>query len=202
MGPAQIGKLAAYVLAALLGAALLAGLFMPSRVDIAASVLVTAPPRSIYPLIADFKRGWPRWNAFDDGDPDIVYAYPGPDSGPGAIQRWHSRRMGDGEMRLTRADTAAGVDFTLAMGQGGKGFRLDGSLALAPEGAGTRVTWTDRADLGKNPAKRLMGPLMSRMMRQSMEKSLAGIKRLAEAAPAPAAPAASAAASPLSPKAP
>ena len=52
-------------------------------------------------------------------------------------------------------------------------------------GAAAMLTWTDKADLGKNPAKRLMGPLMSKMMKQSLDKSLAGIKALAEAAPGP-----------------
>jgi hypothetical protein len=86
---------------------------------------------------------------------------------------------------VVRADTAQGIDFTMAMGDGGKGFRMDGFIAMAPEGNGTRVTWTDKAALGRNPAKRLMGPLMSKMMKQSLEKSLAGIKALAEAAPGP-----------------
>lgn len=182
---AKLGKIAAYVLAAVLGGALLFGSFMPSKVELTSTTLVQAPPQAIYPLIADFKSGWTKWNAFDDGDPDIAYAYSGPALGQGAEQHWHSKRMGDGTMTLVRADTAKGIDFTMAMGDGGKGFRLDGFIAMAPEGNGTRVTWTDKADLGKNPAKRLMGPLMSKMMRQSLDKSLAGIKSLAEAAPAP-----------------
>jgi hypothetical protein len=172
--------------------AAVAGMLMPSKVEISRSAVIAAPPQAIYPLIADFKTGWTRWNAFDDEDSGIAYSYAGPEMGLGAVQKWSSKKMGDGSMTITKADTAAGVDFDLLIGPGP--FKLEGSLIMAPQGTGTQLTWTDRADMGKNPFKRLMGPIMSKMIGKSFEKSLSTIKQIAESAPAPVASAPEAAA--------
>lgn len=198
---AQLGRWAAIAVALGLGGTMLYGTRLPSQVEITRSILVASPPGAIYPLLADFKNGWTRWYAIDDEDPGISYAYTGTASGEGAVQTWTSKKLGDGKMMITRADSLNGVGFEMTMGPDGKDFHLTGSLAMTPEGAGTRLTWSDLADLGPSPTKRLMGPVFAKMRGQSFEKSLAGIKRLAEAVPAPtaAAPIDSAAGS-VSPK--
>lgn len=184
---AQLGRWAAIAVALGLGGTMLYGTKLPSQVEITRSIVVNSPPGAIYPLLSDFRNGWTKWYAIDDEDPGIAYAYAGPGSGEGAVQTWTSKKLGDGRMVMTRADSLNGVGFEMTMGPGGKDFHLTGTLAMTPESEGTRVTWIDIADLGSSPTKRLMGPIFAKMRGQSFEKSLAGIKRLAEAAPAPTA---------------
>jgi carbon monoxide dehydrogenase subunit G len=157
---------------------------MPAQVELTRAIVVNAPPASVFPLLSDFKQGWSRWNAFDDEDPAIAYAFEGPERGTGAVQSWTSKKIGDGKMTLTSADSLKGIGFRMEMGPEGRDFRRTGMLAMEAEGAGTRITWTDSADMGKGATKRLMGPVLAKMMGLSMEKSLAGIKRIAEATPA------------------
>ena len=168
------------------------GKYMPSQVVISRSSLIAAPPGAIYPLIADFQAGWSLWNTIDDEDPGITYSYSGPSLGLGAVQNWKSKKMGDGRMTIIKADSQSGIAFDLVIGEAKEAFKLEGVMAMAPEAGGTRLTWTDRGDLGKDPGKRLLAPLMAKMMGHAFEKSLAAIKRIAEAAPAadsaPAAP--------------
>jgi len=158
------------------------GLFLPAQVRVSRSLAIQAPPKAIYPLIADFKHGWEKWNAFDDGDPGIRYTYEGPDSGVGAAQVWTSKKMGDGRMTLVKADSL-GVAFELAMGP--KPFRIAGVLRMDPNGPATTLTWADEFDMGNNPFKRILGFVIGRMIGSSFEKSLANIKKLAEAGPTP-----------------
>jgi hypothetical protein len=161
---------------------LIAGLCLPSQVVISRSAGINAPPAAIYPLLSDFRTGWTRWNSFDDEDPGIQYSYAGPASGQGAMQTWTSEKMGDGSMTITKADSSRGVEFDLLIGP--QSFKLKGTLAMDPRGAATTVTWTDRMDLGKSPFKRLMGPVLSKMIGSSFEKSLASIKQIAESSAA------------------
>lgn len=184
---ARIGTWAAIAMGIALSVALIHGNRMPAKVGVTRSIEVAAPPAALYPLIADFKNGWARWNAFDDEDPAIAYRYEGPDRGIGAIQDWTSKKIGDGRMTLTRADSLTGVGFKLEMGPGGKDFRRTGTLAMREEGSRTLLTWTDSAELGKSPTQRLMGPVLAKMTAKSLEASLANLKKLAEAAAATAA---------------
>src|SRR4051812_11755306 len=89
-----VGRWAAFILALALGASLLVGRYMPTQVAVSRSATIAAPPQTIYPLIADFRNGWPQWNAFDDEDPGIAYAYSGPAMGAGAVQTWTSKKQG------------------------------------------------------------------------------------------------------------
>src|SRR5689334_4957207 len=98
-------KWSALILAALLILATGIGFLLPSQVTVARSVDIAAPSAAVYPLLADFKHGWTRWNTFDDEDPGIQYSYAGPDSGLGAVQMWRSKKMGDGQMTLIQADS-------------------------------------------------------------------------------------------------
>lgn len=175
-------------LAVVLGGSLMVGKYMPSQVEITRSVLIAAPPGSIYPLIADFHSGWSRWNTFADEDPGISYSYAGPSAGLGAIQNWKSKKMGDGRMTIVKADTLTGIAFEVVFGEAKNAFKLDGELAMSPEAGGTRLTWTDRGDLGKDPGRRLLAPLMAKSMGHSFEKSLAAIKQIVEPASAAAPP--------------
>lgn len=181
---ARIGTWAAIALGIALSGILIYGSRMPAMVEVTRTAKVETPPSALFPLIADFKNGWTRWSAFDDEDPSIAYRYEGPQSGVGAVQAWTSKKLGDGKMTLTRADSLTGIDFKLEMGPDGKDFRLLGFVSLQPEGTGTRVTWTDSADLGKTATKRLMGPVLAKMLGKSLEGSLANLKRLAESATA------------------
>ena len=182
---AQLGRWVALGLAVLLGGSLMVGKYMPSQVEISRSALIAAPPGTIYPLIADFRAGWTRWSTFADEDPGITYTYAGPSLGLGAVQDWKSKKMGDGHMTIIKADSLAGIGFEILIGEAKEQLKLEGVLAMAPEAGGTRLTWTDRGDLGANPGRRLLAPLMVKMMGHSFEKSLAAIKRIAETAPAP-----------------
>lgn len=157
------------------------GFVLPSQMEVQRSVVINAPPDRIYPLINSFESGWSQWNPFTK--PGMDMSYEGPEAGVGAQQHWVDKESDeDGSMTITRSDPQRGVEFDLVMMQ--ESFRLTGSLLCEPAGEGTKLTWTDRMDLGNNPYSRYMGLVLGPMIGSEFEVGLQSIKDLAEA-PAP-----------------
>lgn len=174
-------KVIKFLLGAALGAILILvaiGFLLPSHWRVERSVVIKAAPEKIYPYIANFKTGWPQWNAFDKEDPDTLYVYKGPDEGEGASRAWTSKKIGNGVQRITKADLQNGVDFEIAME--GAGFVLYGSINMEKHPEGTKVIWKDAGDMGANPIYKIMGYLMDPMMGQTLQKSLDKLKDIVE----------------------
>ncbi len=155
------------------------GCFLPSKWKVERSIVIDKPSKMIYPFVADFRKGWPQWCAFDMEDPAIRYTYSGPAQGEGAARSWISKKMGNGSQKIFAADKTSGVIFELRMA--GNNFVLKGRIAFVPAGKFTRVTWTDSGDVGRNLFLRYMVTLMDRMMGPAFERSLANLKARSEA---------------------
>ena len=174
----KIFKKILIILAVLAATILLVGFLLPSKWSVQRSIVINAPSSAIYPLVANFKTGWPQWSTFDYEDPTIKYDYAGPDQGAGATRSWVSKKMGDGSQVITTADPVSGIGFQLQMAQ--NGFLLNGRIACEPAGNSTKVTWTDSGEVGNNLFFRYMASLMDKMMGRTFEKSLAELKEKAE----------------------
>lgn len=166
------------VLVVFIIAFVMVGFLLPTKWKVERSIVVNAPVSVIYPLVANFKAGWPQWSAFDFEDPSIQYSYSGPDEGIGATRSWVSKKMGDGSQSITGADPAVGVTFQLQMTQ--NSFSLNGKITFEPTATGTKVTWTDFGDAGNNLMFRYMATLMDKMMGATFEKSLFVLKQKSE----------------------
>jgi hypothetical protein len=146
---------------------------LPAKWQVQRSIVVMAPPGAILPYVANLKTGWPQWSAFDTEDPDIQYSYSGPDEGPGAKRSWTSKKMGAGSQSIVKAD-AQGVEFELHMDKGD--FAMKGNFAFEPAMGGTRITWTDSGEVGRNPMYRFMASFLDKMMGSTFETSLQALK--------------------------
>lgn len=165
----------------LLGALVLVALVLtrPDRFHIERSATIAAPGERIFPHIADFRQ-WTAWSPWEKIDPQLQRSYDGPSSGVGAGYRWTgNREIGEGAMTITEATPPRKVGIALEFI---KPFRASNTatFTLAPDGAGTRVTW---AMDGTNtlPGK-LIGLFMSmdRMIGGQFEQGLASLKDVVE----------------------
>jgi hypothetical protein len=154
------------------------GFVLPKRWQVSRSIIIHQRPRVIYPLVADFKQGWPKWSAFDNEDPTIQYSYSGPSLGSGASRSWISSKMGNGFQTVTAADPASGIQFELKMEK--TNFKLNGKISFESAGKDTKVTWTDWGDSGNNLFFRYMSTMMDRMMGKAFEQSLENLKEKSE----------------------
>ena len=153
------------------------GMLMPSAYKVERSTLVNVPPAKVYPLIAE-PRSWPKWTVWNKRDPGMKLVFAGAPSGAGAKWSWESKSEGNGNMEFTAAQPDKSITYALAFPD--MGMASTGQLALAPEGNGTRVRWTNAGDVGKNPLMRWFVPFMDSMMGPDFEGGLANLKALAE----------------------
>ena len=102
-------------------------------------------------------RTWATWSAWTaEADPTLLYAYAGPDSGIGAVMKFTAQRMGNGELEIVEAVPGQAVGYELRMA--GTDMKVSGRVTLEPAGNGTKVTWRDSGDLGRNVLLRYLAP--------------------------------------------
>jgi len=164
-------------LVALVALVLIVGTVLPSGFKVQRSIVISAPPDRIFPLLAD-PREWKRWAVWNQRDPAMKVEYSGAPSGAGARWNWQSKTEGNGAMEFTAAVPYKHVDYTLSFPDFGMNSR--GVLTLVPDGAGTRVVWTNEGDMGKNPLNRYFGLMMDSMVGPDFEAGLSNLKTLAE----------------------
>lgn len=167
------------VLVVLVAVVVAAGLMMPSQYRVERTAVINAPADKIYGFIAD-PREWKKWSVWNQRDPDMKITYSGSPAGAGAKWAWESKSEGSGNMTFTRAEPGRGIEYELAFPDMGMSSR--GALTLGPEGSGTKVSWTNDGDVGKNPVMRLFVPFMDGMVGPDFAAGLANLKTLAEKA--------------------
>ncbi|WP_368561698.1 SRPBCC family protein [Pseudoxanthomonas sp. UTMC 1351] len=166
-----------------LGLLLVAGsLLLPASTHVERSVVIDRPPVQVFATVNSFQRfhEWSPWAAYD---PDAKYTLEGPASGVGARMSWTGNRsVGSGSQEIVESLPGRRVGIAL---------NFDGNLAqaaytLAPEGSGTRLTWSFDTHHGYNPISRMFGLLFDSMIGPDYERGLAKLKALLESEPRPA----------------
>lgn len=165
------------VIGAIALAALAVGFFLPSTFEVSRSIAIAAPAEKVYDDIADPRR-WKAWSVWTRRDPNMEIAYAGPPFGQGAKWSWKSRSEGNGSMEFTRVEPNRRVEYSLYFPD--FGMRSTGEFRLEPQGGGTRVTWTNKGDVGTNPLKHYLAAAMDRLVGPDFEAGLANLKALAE----------------------
>lgn len=152
--------------------AIAAGFLLPAAWQVERSVVIQAPPAVVFPELNSLKR-WRDWTVWFEREPDVRVEYSGPDSGVGATSRWRGQD-GRGALKIMRSDSDRRVEYQLLF-DGGE-FVMDGVLLLAPEGAGTRVTWRARGEAGANPFARYFALLLPYWIGRDFEASMENLR--------------------------
>jgi hypothetical protein len=145
------------------------------------STTVLAEPARVYEQVEDFHL-WPAWSPWEELDPGMDREYSGPERGVGSVYAWSgNRKAGEGRMEIARANEPDEVQIDL---QFIKPFRSSSvtTFVFAPEGDGTRVTWTMTGP--RTFAVKVMGIFksMDKMVGPDFEKGLARLKQVSEGA--------------------
>lgn len=165
-----------------LAVAVFGGLSMPRQWHVEQSLVIAAPPATIYEDLADLGV-WNQWTAWDQQrDLSATWTTEGPPGQRGATLRWDGPEIGRGRLVLTEAQPGVGVRYQMFFGDAVEGS--DGAILLSPDTEGTRVTWSDDMDMGYNLPRRLMAPRFQYQMSQDLALGLIRLKTRAEAAAA------------------
>jgi len=157
------------------------GFFLPRTVTAARSIIIKAPPSRVF-AVSQSLRAFARWSPWTSLDPNMKFSFEGPESGVGQKLTWSSRHrdVGDGSLQITDAVRDQRVGFAIRY-DGMTGARS--SLDLAPDAAGTKVTWSFDYDVGENPFTHYVALFVPGMVGNTYAKGLANLKAYVEAIP-------------------
>ena len=154
------------------------GLFLPDRYHVERSIVVNAPPETVFTKVNTLKT-WPEWTAWTKAKyPDMEVKFSGPDAGVGSVYQWSGKSSGIGSLKISAMEPAKRVIYDLDF-ENGKYLSV-GSIMLTPEGTATKVTWVDEGALGANPINRWFGLMMDSMMGPDFETGLKNLKQQSE----------------------
>ncbi|MDC8011253.1 SRPBCC family protein [Tahibacter soli] len=181
-------RLVVYLLVAIV-AAIGVAFVLPSTSHVERSITIDRPASQIHLLLSGFRR-FNEWSPWFGRDPNATYTLSGPARGIGAKLAWASAQadVGTGSQTVVALAPNESVDIELEFEGYGKSAAR---FALAPNGVGTRVTWSfdGRHPLAfdgafvRNVIGRYMGLAMDRMVGPDYEAGLAKLKRLVESFP-------------------
>jgi hypothetical protein len=156
---------------------LLVSLLLPSRYRVQRDVLILAPADAVYPWLAQLRK-WSEWTVWSTNfDATLTCAYSGPAEGQGSEMSW-TARSGKGSLKLTAADLKTGVKYDLNFEDGR--FLCSGAVALAAEESGTRVTFSNEGEFGRNPVRRYFGLFIDKKMGGIFVNNLHALKQKVE----------------------
>lgn len=152
-------------------------LLLPGEARVERSTVIAAAPAKVYAIVSDLRR-MPEWSPWLETDPQTRFDFEGPTEGAGQVMRWSSGNpmVGSGTLTVTEATP----DVRVATASDYTGFGTSTAIMdIAPDGAGTKVTWVFRSQL-PGVIDRWAGLGIDRSVGAEYEKALANLRALAE----------------------
>jgi uncharacterized protein YndB with AHSA1/START domain len=155
---------------------------LPGSYRVERSVVVAAPAETVYGAVADLRR-WGEWSPWEKLDPGMKKEFAGTPAAPGSTYHWAGNdKVGEGRMTLVEASPPSRLAYKLEFLKPWESVSTS-DFTLAPEGAGTRVSWSMRGEIGF--VEKIFGVFMdmNAMIGKDFEQGLASLKQVAEAGP-------------------
>ena len=153
----------------------------PSEFRIARTAIVSAPAPDVFAQVNDF-HNWEAWSPWAKLDPAAKATFEGPSAGQGAVFKWAGNdKIGEGTMTLTDSRSAELVRIKVDFVKPFAGTSTS-EFAFKPEGSRTAVTWSTSGQHNFISKAMCMFVSMDKMLGADMEKGLAQMKSVAEAA--------------------
>ena len=150
----------------------------PSAYRIERSTVIPGPPEGPFMKVVIFRK-WVTWSPWANLDPNMKVDYGGPKGGAGSTYHWVGNdKVGEGKMTMTGALKDQLVQIKLEFIKPWASTSLT-EFRFAPEGTGTKVTWTMSGEhdwVGKFFA---LFWNMDKAIGTDLEKGLENLKRVA-----------------------
>ena len=153
----------------------------PAGYRVSRSLAMAAPPAVAYAQVADF-HAWDKWSPWAKLDPTMKTTFGGQTGAVGSTYFWNGNdKVGEGRMTISAAAPAQRLDIKLEFMRPFASVNAS-DFTFAPEGGGTKVTWTMDGDKGGFVGK-AFGLVMDfdKMIGADFEKGLAQLKAVSEA---------------------
>lgn len=170
-----------FFLVALAAILAVAGLFLPSSVQVERTTVIDAPRANVFTIL-NTPRRFNDFSPWAEIDPDTEYTFKGPHSGVGARMEWSSEEpsVGDGRQEIIESEPPEHIRLRLVFGPEEP---ATGYYRLAEAGGGTEVTWGFRAEFGYDLVGRYVGLMLDSWIGTEYEKGLANLAELVDTLP-------------------
>jgi effector-binding domain-containing protein len=171
------------VFVAIVALAAVIGMFMSSHAHIERSMVLKAPAENIFYQVNELKN-WNNWMPFNKMDKNMKITWGAKTEGEGASYSWESTNssVGKGSITITKVVPQESVATMLHF----EGMSDANSLyKLEKSDSGTKVVWAFDGDMGSNPFKRLMRPIMEKGLSSIFDRGLRELDSSAKVNPAP-----------------
>ncbi len=170
-------------LAVLIGIFVVVVALQPSEFRVARTATIAAPQADVFAQVNDLHK-WDAWSPWAKLDPDAKITFEGADAGEGAVMNWAGNdKVGEGTLTVVESRPSDLVKLRADYVEPIEGTSIS-EFDFKPEGDQTAVTWTMSSQhgfLGKAFCLIMNG---KKMIGNDMEKGLAQMKSVAEAAKA------------------
>ncbi len=146
---------------------MLIGFLLPGAWSAEALIEIEAAPAEIFPYLNDLSR-WDTWTNWGD----IESALSDPSRSVGARRSWDDPNFGSGSVTITSSVAPTFVRYEVEV-EGGAS--VSGELRIEALEGGSRVTWREEGDLGRNP---LMGYVARNMPKSQGAQLAEGLEKL------------------------
>jgi uncharacterized protein YndB with AHSA1/START domain len=152
----------------------------PGTVHIERSRVIAAPPHVVFSILNDLHK-FDSWSPWAKLDPNMAKDFSGAESGVGASYHWAGNDdVGEGRMTITAAEPGARVEEKLEFIKPFADTNT-ATYALAPEGEGTKVTWSLHGDASFMEKAMAMFMDMDGMVGKDFEEGLGNLDGVAQA---------------------
>lgn len=151
----------------------------PATYHIERSVATAAAPAAVFAVLNDMHR-FPEWSPWQELDPNMKVTHDGPPSGVGSVYTWAGNKdVGEGRMTITASTPNESVVQKLEFLKPWTST-CEVHLTIAPEGAGSKVTWA--MDGNNDMMAKVMSLFMNMdtMVGKDFDKGLGKLKTLTE----------------------
>jgi len=151
----------------------------PDSFRVQRSLMIKAPPETLFALINDFHR-WGTWSPWETKDPAMKRTFSGAPSGTGAVYAWDgNKNVGSGRMEILDTSAPSKIVIKLDFFKPFEGHNT-AEFTMLPQGDVTNLTWVMHG-----PAvfmSKVMQVFMNldRMIGKDFETGLANLKSLTE----------------------
>lgn len=139
---------------------------------------VVAQDRMVFVFLGELKR-WNEWSVWAAKDPQNHVEYSDPSWGAGSWFKWKSRKLGEGEVKVTQFTATNSVSYDLLI-PGFDPSKWEYRMRPHPR-QGVIVSWTVDGLYPENRFWRLIAYFMMWGLPKDMEEGLARLKKHAEA---------------------
>lgn len=156
------------------------GFLSPRKVSVSRSLKMKASPEAAYGQMIDLRAFVGNWSPWSEKDPQAVNTFSGAEQGVGAIFEWkgHPKKVGQGRMEVISVNPYTEVLSSLEFTGRGKATAV---FKIEEQGNGEiLVHWGFEADNGMNPAARIFGRFMDKLMGPDFEHGLKKLQKTIE----------------------